>query len=87
MSPLPTQHGRVMSLDELNRATFDVIDKDSNHRVSVAELRAALLAMGQVMSLNDVSQLIYEADEDHDGEIDRDEFAAMMCHNTRYLHA
>jgi calcium-dependent protein kinase len=59
------------------KAAFQTFDKDESGKISVAELKAALDSSG---SLDNAlwTGLIREADRNADGEIDLDEFLALM---------
>ena len=69
---------------ELDEKIFEIIDKDGDGTITVDELRAAILSMGEVMSYRDVVQLVREADKDGDGQIDLEEFVTMMRRHSRY---
>ena len=70
--------------EELDEHIFEIIDKDGDGHITVDELRAAILSMGEVMSYRDVVQLVREADKDGDGQIDLEEFITMMRRHSRY---
>ena len=57
---------------------FRVFDKDGNGFISPAELRYVMTKMGQVITDEEVDQMIQEADLDGDGQVNYIEFAKMM---------
>lgn len=70
---------------ELDESIFEFIDTNNDGTITVDELRAAILSMGEVMSYDDVVQIVREADVDNDGAIDLEEFVKMMKRHTKYL--
>ena len=71
--------------EELDEKIFELIDKDGSGTITVDELRSAILSMGEVMTYDDVVQLVHEADRDGDGAINMEEFVGMMKRHTKYL--
>lgn len=63
--------------DELREA-FAVFDKDANGFISPDELKSALLNLGEKLDDNEVRAMIMAADRDGNGQIDYEEFIAMM---------
>merc|ERR1712172_220262 len=57
---------------------FRVFDKDGNGFISPAELRYVMSKMGQVITDDEVDQMIQEADLDGDGQVNYREFVKMM---------
>merc|ERR1712172_143466 len=57
---------------------FRVFDKDGNGFISPAELRYVMTKMGQVITNEEVDQMIQEADLDGDGQVNYREFVKMM---------
>ena len=57
---------------------FRVFDKDGNGFISPAELRYVMTKMGQVITDEEVDQMIQEADLDGDGQVNYREFVKMM---------
>merc|ERR1712181_68946 len=53
---------------------FRVFDKDGNGFISPAELRYVMTKMGQVITDEEVDQMIQEADLDGDGQVNYREF-------------
>ena len=69
----------LLSNNKLQTA-FKMFDKDGGGTISVEEIRQ-VLEVGQNLSEDIVNQIIKQVDENGDGEISYDEFAAMMLKN------
>lgn len=54
--------------DELKEA-FKVFDKDQNGFISEAELKQVMLQLGETLSDEELQEMIKEADEDGDGQV------------------
>lgn len=67
-------------LDDLAHA-FKLFDMDGNGVLDSAELRVALTGMGEVMTEEEVDELIKSADTNGDGLIDYKEFFTMITGN------
>ncbi|KAK3809400.1 MAG: putative calmodulin [Benniella sp.] len=65
------------SEDEIKEA-FKVFDKDGNGYISPAELRHVMANLGEKLSDEEIDQMVREADQDGDGNINYDEFVKMM---------
>jgi calmodulin len=65
------------SEDEILEA-FKLFDKDGNGFISAAELRHVMTNLGEVITDEEVDELIREADIDGDGQINYEEFAKVM---------
>ena len=64
---------------ESMRAAFASFDKDGTGSISVEELREVLVEnLGQQVSDDELDRLVKLADANGDGEIDFDEFKALM---------
>ncbi|XP_022333553.1 neo-calmodulin-like [Crassostrea virginica] len=63
--------------DDLLEA-FRVFDRDGDGHISTTELRMVMLNIGEKMSEEEVENMIKEADEDGDGQVNYDEFVKMM---------
>jgi len=63
--------------DEI-RDAFRVFDREGNGFISVVDLKDVLLKIGEKLSIEEVEELIGEADIDGDGNIYYDEFVAMI---------
>ena len=65
------------SEDELVEA-FKVFDKDGNGFISAAELRHVMTNLGEKLNEEEVDEMIREADQDGDGQVNYEEFVKMM---------
>ncbi|OIR58474.1 MAG: centrin [Amphiamblys sp. WSBS2006] len=63
--------------DELQKA-FRLFDKDSTGKISFANLREVALAVGGKIPDSELQEMIDEFDLDGDGEINEEEFKAIM---------
>eukprot|EP00644_Phytophthora_capsici_P013499 jgi/Phyca11/115922/e_gw1.29.63.1 len=57
---------------------FHEFDVDNSGSISPEELRQLLLASGEDMDDAELASVIQQADTDHDGEINFEEFIALM---------
>jgi len=74
---------KVMQKEERLRKLFKCLDLDDSGLLSVDEVCAALeSARGKKVMKMEVEKLIKEADVNHDGEIDYEEFLAMFNKST-----
>lgn len=71
------EDGAPTAEDELREA-FAVFDKDGNGFITAAELKSALLNLGERLEDEELMAMIAAADKDGNGEIDYQEFIAMM---------
>ncbi|XP_065921016.1 calmodulin-like [Dysidea avara] len=60
------------------REMFSIFDKDGNGFISAAELRHVLKNHGEMVTDEEVDEMMREADVDGDGQVNYDEFVAMM---------
>lgn len=60
------------------REAFKVFDKDRNGTISASELKRVMTMFGEKLSEEEVEQMINEADVDHDGQINYEEFVKML---------
>ncbi|MBA0863258.1 hypothetical protein Goshw_018714 [Gossypium schwendimanii] len=65
------------SEEELKEA-FKVFDKDQNGFISAAELRLVMTNLGEILTDEEVDEMIHEADTDGDGQVNYEEFVRMM---------
>lgn len=63
------------------RAAFKVFDKNKDGFISVRELKEVMMNLGEKMTDDEFEDMIVEADVDGDGQIDYEEFIAMMTKN------
>ncbi|XP_072991807.1 calmodulin-1-like [Typha latifolia] len=64
--------------DEELKEAFDVFDKDKNGFISPSELRSVLINLGEIMTDEEVEEMIMEVDMDGDGQVNYEEFVHMM---------
>lgn len=65
------------------RAAFTVFDKNKDGFISVKELKDVMMNLGEKMTDDEFDDMIAEADIDGDGQIDYEEFIAMMTQNMK----
>ncbi|MFC0042693.1 EF-hand domain-containing protein [Actinomadura rayongensis] len=63
---------------EQYRATFELVDVDGDGRISPAELKGLMAALGREISDTRAVEVVVQADRDRDGRISLEEFAALM---------
>ncbi|KAH0788747.1 centrin [Histomonas meleagridis] len=64
-------------LDEILK-TFELFDKDRNGKISLKDLKAATLELGENLTDEELREMIKEADRDLDGEVGKNEFIEVM---------
>ena len=57
---------------------FDTFDKDHSGSIDFSELKQAMQSLGQTLSDEDLTKMMREADDDGTGEIDFEEFCALI---------
>ena len=65
-------------IEEEIREAFRVFDKEGNGFISTAELAAVMTNIGEVLSQEETEELVAEADIDGDGNVNYEEFVAMI---------
>jgi len=60
-------------LDEL-RAAFNMFDKDGSGQISIQELKQVMHSLGERLTDRELEEMIHEADNNGDGEINFEEF-------------
>ncbi|KAK1947471.1 Calmodulin-like protein 8 [Phytophthora citrophthora] len=83
-------HASIVSEDERSMTEryyeeFHEFDVDNSGSISPEELQQLLLASGEDMDDAELASIIQQADTDHDGEINFDEFIALMRARKRLL--
>ncbi|XP_077555577.1 uncharacterized protein LOC144169973 [Haemaphysalis longicornis] len=73
-----TKKVRTTDTEEEIREAFKVFDRDGNGFITAAELRHVMTTLGEKLTNEEVDAMIREADVDGDGQINYDEFVALM---------
>ena len=68
----------MISKNDCDFFLFRVFDKDGNGYISAAELRHVMTNLGEKLTDEEVDEMIREADIDGDGQVNYEEFVAMM---------
>ena len=55
-----------------------MFDSDGSGKISQEELKLVMQNLGEKLTDEEITEMIREADEDGDGEVDFDEFVKMM---------
>ena len=55
-----------------------MFDKDGNGKISKEELKSVMKNLGENLTDDEISEMIREADDNDDGEVDYEEFVKMM---------
>lgn len=63
------------------RTTFDQFDADASGAIDAKEIEALMQSLGMLMDAEALAQMVKEADTDGSGEIEFDEFYAVMAAN------
>jgi len=56
-----------------------VFDKDGSGKISKQELKEVMKNLGENLSDQEITEMIREADDNGDGEVDFEEFVKMMA--------
>ena len=64
--------------DEELLEAFKVFDRDGNGFITSHELRNIMNSLGENLSPEEIEEMVKEADQENDGQIDYDEFVKMM---------
>ncbi|KAH8025819.1 hypothetical protein HPB51_012141 [Rhipicephalus microplus] len=75
---LMTKKGRSADTEEEIREAFKVFDRDGNGFITAAELRHVMTTLGEKLTEEEVDAMIREADTDGDGQINYEEFVALI---------
>lgn len=73
------EKARVNDFDEAMSLAFKVFDVDGDGCITAGELREKLTTLGEVMTDEEVDELLREADADNSGVINLEEFRCMKC--------
>lgn len=66
------------TVEGLTDDLFSILDADKSGAITHVEFTNALNSLGQGLSPADILSIIKEIDTDNDGEIEKDEFAALI---------
>ena len=64
-------------MEEIYKA-FDLFDKDHNGKISLADLKASTIELGENLTDDELREMIREADMDKDTEVGKEEFVEVM---------
>ncbi|KAF6139031.1 hypothetical protein GIB67_010757 [Kingdonia uniflora] len=67
--------------EELMKA-FKIIDQDRNGKISASDIKRIAKDLNEKFNDQEIEEMIDEADRDHDGEVNSDEFIRMMRRTT-----
>ncbi|GAU45180.1 hypothetical protein TSUD_178730 [Trifolium subterraneum] len=70
--------------DELMKA-FHIIDQDKNGKISAADIKRIAKELGQNFTDREIQEMVDEADQNNDREVDPEEFI-MMMNTTGFRH-
>ncbi|XP_037505745.1 calmodulin-beta [Rhipicephalus sanguineus] len=73
-----TKKTRTADTEDEIREAFRVFDRDGNGFITAAELRHVMTTLGEKLTDEEVDAMIREADTDGDGQINYEEFVALM---------
>ena len=76
--PPPMQIRQEKSTTEELNKIFDVFDRDRDGFIGTADLAHVLANFNEQLTKKQVQQMIDATDRNKDGQVDRDEFEAMM---------
>jgi Ca2+-binding EF-hand superfamily protein len=65
------------------KATFELVDIDGDGFISPVELKSLMTALGQEITDARAVEVVVQADQNGDGKISLEEFAAFMAANAR----
>ena len=67
------------------REIFGLVDKDGSGSISVEELHELMQMLGMTVTLDEVNVMVEEIDENNDGEIQFEEFVAVMARKMKAM--
>ncbi len=76
----PTKRVTVLTEEEISefRDIFNLVDRDGGGSISNGELGELMETLGINATADEIAEMIKEIDEDSNGEIDFEEFVAVM---------
>eukprot|EP00090_Calanus_glacialis_P000467 TRINITY_DN10279_c0_g1_i1.p1 TRINITY_DN10279_c0_g1~~TRINITY_DN10279_c0_g1_i1.p1 ORF type:complete len:189 (+),score=76.57 TRINITY_DN10279_c0_g1_i1:51-569(+) len=75
---LMTREFKDSDIEDEIREAFKVFDKEGNGFISTPELMEVMQTIGDILSLEETEEMIAEADIDGDGNVNYEEFVAMI---------
>ncbi|RVW20330.1 putative calcium-binding protein CML20 [Vitis vinifera] len=78
---MTTKIGERDTKEELMKA-FHIIDLDKNGKISATDIHRVAKELGESFTANEIEEMIREADQDSDGEVNLEEFMKMMKRTT-----
>jgi len=76
---IPVKDRKLTKEDKADlKETFDLFDKDGGGTIDYNELKSVLYQLGVTATDKELKKIIHRVDKNFDGEIDFDEFLAMM---------
>ncbi|KAJ9701785.1 hypothetical protein PVL29_006945 [Vitis rotundifolia] len=78
---MTTKIGERDTKEELMKA-FHIIDLDKNGKISATDIHRVAKELGESFTANEIEEMIREADQDSDGEVNVEEFMKMMKRTT-----
>nr|CAN68147.1 hypothetical protein VITISV_035664 [Vitis vinifera] len=78
---MTTKIGERDTKEELMKA-FHIIDLDKNGKISATDIQRVAKELGESFTANEIEEMIREADQDSDGEVNLEEFMKMMKRTT-----
>lgn len=69
--------------DELIRC-FKLFDPENTGKINFKSFKKVCMELGEALSDEEIREMINEADRDHDGEIDEEEFCKFMRKTNLY---
>ena len=74
MKPRPSKENRL-------REVFMFFDVDEKGFINAADLRQAMINLGENLTESDINQMIKEAGKEEDGQVTYDEFVKIVVSN------
>ncbi|KAL7413189.1 putative calmodulin [Mrakia frigida] len=73
-----TRNQKEVDWEEEIREAFEVFDRNKDGTISATNLKEVMVNLGEKVTLQEVEEMIKEADLDGDGSINYEEFVKMM---------
>ncbi|XP_078164631.1 putative calcium-binding protein CML13 [Carex rostrata] len=69
--------GQRDTKEQLMKA-FRIIDHDKNGKISIEDIQNIARELGETFTVDEIREMVQQADENGDGEVDADEFMRIM---------